>query len=331
MYCRFLRVVGLVMAACLLLAGATTAQARPYKIGMIHWIAYSPLNVADVKGFWKTLGLEVEVVNFGSNQELNGALEHKRIDIACDMMGSWVGMYMAGAPLKIVAETDWSFGGDKIIVKKGVTPEQLKGSTVGIYLNQPSVTYFLNKYLASINVPLKDAQLVELEPEALADNFISGRFQAIVNYDPQALRAERDGGGEVIATSASWEGVIPEGLVARADVLAEIPREDLIKVIQGWAQAVEWSKDSANWAEYMTILNEKTFEGEAPYSEADLKAMLDSVRIHSRAEQLARNKDGLRQYLVDLHAFLKENGMLTKEFAPEDLLAADVAVDALSR
>ncbi|WP_460033348.1 ABC transporter substrate-binding protein [Megalodesulfovibrio paquesii] len=321
----------LAAAASLMLAGASAAQARPYKIGMIHWIAYSPLNVAEVKGLWKELGLEVEVVNFGSNQELNGALENKRIDIACDMMGSWVGMYMAGAPLKIVAETDWSFGGDKIIVKKGVTPEQLKSSPVGIYLNQPSVTYFLNKYLASINVPLKDMQLVELEPEALADNFISGRFQAIVNYDPQALRAEREGNGEVIATSASWEGVIPEGLVARADVLAEIPRADLIKIIQGWAKAVEWSKDSANWTEYMTILNEKTFEGEDAYSEADLKAMLDSVRIHDRATQLARNKDGLAQYLTDLHVFLKDNGLLAKDFAPADLLASDVAVEALSQ
>ena len=176
-----------------------SAEARPYRIGMIHWIAYSPLNVADVKGLWKDQGVEVEVINFGSNQELNSTLEHKRIDIACDMMGSWVGMYMEGVPLKIVCETDWSHGGDKIIARKGLKAEDLKGRTIGVYLNQPSVTFFLYQYLKQIDSSFGDIETVELEPEVLADNFIAGRFDVIVNYDPQAFagraRRRRPGGG----------------------------------------------------------------------------------------------------------------------------------------
>jgi NitT/TauT family transport system substrate-binding protein len=319
----------LVLMVLALLVFDTPALARDYKIGMIHWIAYSPLNVAEVKGMWKDQGVSVSVVNFGSNQELNNALEHKRIDIACDMMGSWVGMYMAGVPLKIVGETDWSHGGDKIIVKNGVDAAALKGMQVGIYLNQPSVTFFLNKYLDQIGLKLSDVKPVELEPEALADNFISGRFKAIVNYDPQALRAEREGQGQVIATSATWDGVIPEGLVARQDVLNDIPHEDLVKVFKGWAAAVAWSKDAANWAEYMTIMNDKTFEGEPPYSEADLKGMLDAVRIHDAKTQLEQNQTGLPAYLTALHEFLKANGLLAKDFAPADLLETSAVVEAL--
>ncbi|MFM8454214.1 MAG: ABC transporter substrate-binding protein [Gammaproteobacteria bacterium] len=123
-------------------------QAETLKVGMIHWIAYSPLNVADVQGFWKEQGLDVKVINFGSNQELNNALQNKGIDIALDMIGSWVGISQSGVPLVILGETDWSHGGDKIITKKDVDFSKLKGQNIGVYLNQPSVTYFLNKFLS---------------------------------------------------------------------------------------------------------------------------------------------------------------------------------------
>ncbi len=291
------------------------AYGKTYKIGMIHWIAYSPLNIAAEKGLWK--GVDVEVINFGSNQELNMALEHKRIDIALDMMGSWVGMYMDGIPLTLIGETDWSYGGDKIIAKKNVDMKALKGGTIGVYLNMPSVTFFLNKYLSENKFKLSDVNIVELEPETMADNFISGRFKIIVNYDPQALRAEREGDGKVVATSASWDGSIPEGFVAYTEVLKTIPDEDLSKIFQGWIDAVKWAKNSSNWEEYKKILNAKTFEGEDAYSDSDLKEMINSVAIHDVKTQLERNKDGggFQTYLKELHDFLKKNKMLKKDFS----------------
>ncbi len=305
------------------------AFGRTYTIGMIHWIAYSPLNVAAEKGLWKDI--DVQVINFGSNQELNNAIEHKRIDIALDMMGSWVGMYMEGVPLTLIGETDWSHGGDKIIAKKNVDMKTLKGGTIGVYLNMPSVTFFLNKYLIANNFKLSDVNIIELEPETMTDNFISGRFQVIVNYNPQALRAEREGNGKVVATSATYSGSIPEGFVARTDVLKTIPDNDLSKIFRGWIEAVKWVKDSSNWEEYRTILNNKTFEGEDPYSDADLKEMLNSVTIHDVKTQLDRNKDGggFQTYLEELKSVLKANKMLKKDFSSEKLFNNKVIVSTL--
>ena len=323
------RVLLVVAGIVFLLAGP--AFPRTYKIGMIHWIAYSPLNVADVKGFWKNQGVNVRLINFGSNQELNGALEHKQIDFALDMMGSWVGMYMAGVPLTLIAETDWSHGGDKIIAKKDVDLTQLKGRTIGIYLYQPSVTFFLNQYLTRNNVNLSDVRIIELAPESLADTFIADRFRLIVNYDPQALRAMREGAGSVIATSASYPGCIPEGLVSRTDTLQTTPAEDLANIYRGWVNAVKWSKNADNWPEYREILNAETFCGEAPYSDGDLKEMLNSVSIHDVDTQLERNRDGggFHIYLHQLRAFLIENGMLKKDFKPGIIFDNRVIVEVL--
>lgn len=307
-------------------------EAKTYRIGMIAWIAYSPLNVADAKGMWAEQGLDVEVINFGSNQELNGALEHQRIDIALDMMGSWVGIQQSGVPLTILGETDWSHGGDKIIAKEGVDLSALKGQSIGVYLNQPSVTYFLSQYLSEQGLKLSEVDVIELEPESMADNFIANRFQVIVNYDPQAMRAEREGNGVVAATSASWNGVIPEGFVTHSQTYQSMNKDDLAKIFTGWLNAVEWTRDPANWSEYKTILNDKTFPSDAPFSDADLKDMLASVRIHNREQALERNRrgGGLDNYLADLKAFLGENDMLKKDYNPSVLFDQSVYMSVLN-
>ncbi len=309
-----------------LLMVVSTAEARTYRVGMIAWIAYSPINVAESQGIWKKLGVDVEVINFGSNQELNAALENKRIDIALDMIGSWVGIQQNGMPLTILGETDWSYGGDKIIAKKGVDLTALKGQSIGVYLDQPSVTYFLNQYLAQQKLSLADVKVIELEPEAMTNNFIAGRFNVIVNYDPQALRAINDGNGVVAATSASWDGVIPEGFVAETENYKSMDKADLANILKGWVQAVSWSKDPANWDTYKTIINDKTFPNDAPFSDQEIKDMLASVRIHEGTTALEQNKSGggLQQYLTNLKTFLQQNNQLKVDYDPATL--ADTSV-----
>lgn len=51
--------------------------AKDYKIGMIHWIAYSPLNVADVKRVLEGTGAERGSGELRLNQEWQG-LERDR-------------------------------------------------------------------------------------------------------------------------------------------------------------------------------------------------------------------------------------------------------------
>ena len=316
----------------IILAGsASLAAAENLKVGMIHWIAFSTVNVAETKGFWKEQGLEVHVTNFGSNQELNAALEGKGIQFAIDMHGSWVGMIQDGVPLTLLAETDWSNGGDKIIAKPGFDPKSLKGKKIGVYLDKPSVTFFLDRWLKTQGLGMTDVETVEVEPKPMTDNFIAGSFPVIVNYDPEAIRAEREGKGQVVATSKTFPGVIPEGFVARSDVLAGIPLATQVKFFKGLIKAAAWIKDDGNRAEWNKILNAKTFEGESPYSDKDLAQMADAVTIHDPATLLERNRDagGLQTYLAEVGAFLKAQGKLKKPFSPQDIFDNRAILEAL--
>jgi len=312
------------LMGCFAFALAISAEARSLRVGMVEWVAFSPLNVAKAKDFWP--GLDVTVTVFDANNALNDALKNGQVDIALDMMGSWLGLEQAGVPLVLLGETDWSNGGDKIIVKKGVKPQDLH--VVGVYLAQPSVLFFANEYLRANKMEFSDVRFVEQDPAVLTDKFLEGKLSAIVNYDPQALKAEA-GGGEVVATSATYEGSIPEGFVSLVSVYEKIPAEDWVTFFKGWHRAVKWSQDPANWAEYQKILCRDTFRG-TQYSEAELRGMLANVKVFSASDVVSRNVRGgpVDQYLDRMKVFMRKMGVLKHPYTPEGIYKAQHFVEA---
>jgi NitT/TauT family transport system substrate-binding protein len=312
----------------------TTLPARTYHVGMVQWAAFSPLNVADVKGFWKDQGLNVVVDNFAVNSDLNNSLDSGKIDFALDMIGSWVDLRLQGKPLTVIGETDWSNGGDKIVIKDGTTPQSLKGQKFAIYLKLLSVENFVAKYLAANGLAMSDFNIVqEDDPKMLADKFINGEYSITANYDPEAQRAQDLGYGMVAATSRDYPGCIPEGFAARTDRLANIPQDDLVKFFTGWIKAVEWVQDTAkHWTEFKTILNTKTYPG-SNYSDTELRGFMDNVKIHNKTDQLAANQTNgaLYDYLTGLNTFAQSNGFAGKSFTPSQVFDNTAIIKALAK
>lgn len=303
----------------LLWAPSLSAKIR---VGTVPWAGFSALNVADAKGFWKAQNLEVEVSVFASNQQINAALLEGEIDVALDMLGSWVGMYEGGHDIVILGESDWSHGGDKVIAKVDFDPQALKGQTVGIYLNQPSVTVFLDRFLRSQHLELSAIVLLEQEPAQLADSFIAGKVPVIVNYDPQAMRAVSEGNGRVFASSASYPGIIPEGFAALRPTWARFSDDEKLKFWLGVLRAVAWLESPQNWDEYQRILNQLTFPTDPDFSEAELRSMVNAVTIHTPAKLLERNARGagMERYLDELALFLRKNQQLKRPFSFEQIV-----------
>lgn len=316
-----------------LIVGAESADVQPrtYRIGMCPWIAWSPMHVAEAKGLWKKQGIDVLVINQLGEDEHTAAIENKRVDLGMDMVGNFIGMQQKGSDITVIGEFDWSHGGDKVIVKDAKTGTR-KGDTIGIYHNDPAVLMLLDRYLAERKLRLADVTLAEYDPEQLTGHFITGRFSTIISYDPHAMQVEKDG-GVALASTARYPGCMPEGLGARRDVLATIPREDLAKIMTGWLEGVKWMNDPANAQEYLQILNQKTFGGPAAYTADDITKMLANVRIHDRATMLSRNTDpsALPAFVDDVRRMLNDNGLLKREFSASTLIDTRVLVEVLER
>ena len=192
---RLLVHIVLLATITLTLTGEARAQKPPaYRIGTVPWAGWSPLHVAEAEGFWRDEGVAVTVVSYDDPVIILEAIKAERIDFAMDMAGSLVGLYMDGVPAVILAETNWSHGGDKIIVKAGHDVSEYRGEPIGVFLKKPSCLYFLDKYLTTVGLRVADFRIVELEPDDLAAQFIAGRIPVILDYDPHAVRAVKEGG-----------------------------------------------------------------------------------------------------------------------------------------
>ena len=312
--------------------GVSPAQEPPtYRIAAVPWAGWSPLDVAEAKGFWRDQGIEVQVASYDYPALLVEAIKAGQTDLAMEMVGTMVGRYLLGEPAMILGETDWSHGGDKIILREGEAVAQHKGGIIGVFVEYPSCLYFLEQFLASQGTTLADFRVVEVRPDALTAQFIAGRIPIILNYDPHALRAVEEGHGRVAATSASFPGCVPECLWGYRAQIESIPADDLRKVLRGWIRAVLWAKDPQNWPELQQILNQRTFRSCPAYSEEELRGFMEAVRIHSPEQLLERNRPGggLETYLTSLRAFLESNDMLTKDYREEDVFDGTFLLEAL--
>lgn len=291
------------LAGCVL-AVSCSSDPEPrtkLRVGVNPWAGWTAIDVANAKGFWTDQNLDVEVVHLETDQEMATALAQDRIDVAIGMIGTWVGYSSQPEtpPVTIIAETDWSYGGDQIIAKKTLDTTKLKGKTVAVYLDQPSVTIFLQQYLSELNPPLKlkDVNLVELEAKSIADEFTKGTYDLTINYEPDSL-AQLDGvaNGVKVATSRSYPGIIPEGFAMKTDVIGKrVSRDTVRRCLAGWLTAVDWiygkngdgqTPNPATWEEYKSILRNVSFatsDGPATYTDKELDGVIFGVHVHGRA------------------------------------------------
>ena len=324
-------IISLLVVSLLVVGMHGVAQAKTYRVGISQWSGYSPANVADVKGFWKAQGLDVAVFVLPGNPAVQKALAQKRIEMSVDITGFAVEHVMEGTPVTVIAEIDWSNGGDKIMVRKGLAPEALKGQVIGTYDDSAASLLFIYRFLKDYGLKITDVNRVIFETSELPQRMRATKMAAIVCYDPYALEVEKDGTAVLGASTADYLGSIADSITMRTDVLQAMPREDVVKFLKGWIQAAEWIKDEANWPEYARILQEKLYLGDPAMTDAVLRDILTGVSIHDAAtlRQQHQPGQGIFVHLHDLKTALAENQLLKKDFTPEDLVDTSFLLEAL--
>ncbi|MCA8973782.1 MAG: ABC transporter substrate-binding protein [Planctomycetes bacterium] len=287
-----------------LLAAELSAQTH-YRLSVDPWIAWSPAMIAQKKGMWKRHGIDVEVVLYTASDTV-AQFRAGRNDFALVMAGTAVGIQVTdGVDLTVLAEVDWSHGGDKIVVEKGAGLAEMKGRRIAVYEDTPAVTMFLAESLRAGGLRLADFELVELNDlESLASQFLAGRVCAAVSYEPYSTSLTEKGVCQVMATTADFPGIMPECLVAHNKHLKDVPVGDITALFKGWMDAVAWVKDPANEAEFRRICLEDFFFDERPKPE-EIPLMMANVRIHDTDMLRRRNlrEDGIKKFLDDCTAF----------------------------
>ena len=233
------------LALPLLLALSTgVAQAqgvKNIKLGVVTWIGYGPLYIAESRDLWKKYGLKVQLQNFTDPALLPAAISSGALDGGFITYDQLVGQVAKGERMKAVMPLDFSNGGDAVVATLDIpSVKALKGQKVAFAPLSPS-DFLLAFALRSNGMKDSDIKPVGTGPEAVPAAMISGQVNAGVTYEPMVSQIAAEGGGKrfhVIYSSKQSPGLLSDVLVFTDKAMKE--RRDLIRaVMRGYLDGLE--------------------------------------------------------------------------------------------
>lgn len=161
---------------------------------------------------------------------------------------------------KIVFQTDWSRGGDAIVVRKGITSvSDLKGKKVAVSLMTPSHTFLINM-LKQGGLNYNDVEIVktDMAPEAAA-LFKAGKVDAAVVWSPDdADCIDKVNGSSVLTSTKTATHIIADALIAKEDFVKN-NLEALTILYTGWMKGSAEINSSDNAKQEGARILEKGF------------------------------------------------------------------------
>jgi len=318
----------------LLLASRAICNAggnEPLTIGVGEWTGSSVIGVGIDQRFWEEEGLDVRVAVFGDDALELAALRSGKIDFLLTVGGNVPSLIREGIPLIVLGEVAWSDGAHKLLASPQFSFTQRDSVVrVGIASSRPPLRQFVSAIMDRNGVGERNVIFEMHGQDDLVQRFVDRRLSLIALPDPRARIAEERGFAQVLATSASTEGVLPEVLACTPTALERLGENGIRAFIRGWLRGLDWMNESGNFSTVATATNRLIFVDDA-YSETEITAMLGAVKLHDRPALLSRNlpAGGLAQYYDRLRTFLEKEGSDEARFEPKNFLRTGILIDEL--
>ncbi len=286
------------------------ADAATYKLGNQYWPAWIPLSVATQKGYYKKYGATIEEVAIPDYDDMMKSIASGKTQFGVGMLGDYVRLVAKGAPVTVVAEIDWSHGGDKILISKKLgSLKDLKGKKVGVDKGTVS-HFFLIKALQKVGLTEKDVIQVQATAEESAVMAAAGKLDASVTWEPDASMAVKKGTVKVAITSKQIPGVMPEVLAVHNSVLKSDPKA-VVAVLKGWMEGVVYVQKKP--ADLRAIANKGGYRGENNLkSDAEMYGGLAQMALHSPKVMAARLNGPVQNYIKEFGQYLLAQKLITK-------------------
>lgn len=181
-------------------------------------------------------GVHVELVKYGSWNELMDALNSGRVDGASVLIELAMKSKEQGVGIKAVALGHKD--GNVIITSPDIaSAEDLKGKTIAIPHRQSSHNILLNDALATAGLTIDDINVTELAPTEMPSALASGQIDGYCVAEPFGAKAVSLGAGKVLFTSEElWEDSLCCGLVL-TDKFIEERESDAKTFVESYKQA----------------------------------------------------------------------------------------------
>jgi NitT/TauT family transport system substrate-binding protein len=233
----------LALGVALVLLAAPPARAlEPMTLGVVIWIGYGPLYIADALGLWKKHNMKVRLQVFNDPALIPAAIAGHAIEGGVDTYDQVVGQAAKGQFQPVVMPVDYSDGGDAIVAANAIkSVAEFKGQHVAFNSLSPS-DFLLSYALSTQGLGEKDIVSADMTPESIPAAMVSGRIQIGVTYEPFVSQiVEQDGGKSfhVVYSSHDAPGLVCDVLAFdRAQITAH--PDEIKAVIQGYFDGLEY-------------------------------------------------------------------------------------------
>lgn len=281
------------------------SQAGKIRIGTQPWIGYGPWWIAQEKGLFAKYNLEVELVDFIQDTEVNAAFASGEMDAANVATHTAIKLFANGVDLKVVLLEDASYEADAILAPKSITSiRDLAGKAIA-YEEGSTSDLLLNYALAQNGLSLADIRPVPMPASDAGAALIAGQVQVAVTYEPYisaALASNPD--LALLYTAAERPGLVSDVFIVSGKFARQNP-EAVRALLKVWDEAIAFYKSNPNEAK--AIIAKAV--GSSP---EELKTAFDGVRFYDLAENRAALTGEFMQVIEDVAKVSQSIGLIEK-------------------
>jgi NitT/TauT family transport system substrate-binding protein len=237
------------------------------KVGVVTWGGYAGgeyfnegFAASQASRFYKDYGI---LVDFKLLDDFDASRDAFKAD-EVNLLWTTIDAFPTEAPglaqyePRVVFQSDWSRGGDAIVVQRGIrNVADLKGKKIAVAPMTPSHT-FLIWLLDAGGLSPKDVKLTEV-PSAIdaADAFKSGQVDAAVVWSPDdADCVSKVPGSKILQNTKNASNIIADVFIAKKAYI-DANQDKLAKLYEGWMRgAAEINASDANKRKAARILAE---------------------------------------------------------------------------
>jgi NitT/TauT family transport system substrate-binding protein len=295
----------LVLALVATAATTTLAFAEPVRIGRQPWLGYGPLWVAAEKGYFEDHGIDVELVNFNWDQDVNAALVSGSIEVQAAATNTMINLLNSGIELKGFMIMDAAYEADAIIAGDGVdSVADLAGKSVAYEVGATS-DLLLNYALRENDLSIDDVEPVPMGASEAGLAAIAGRVDAAVTYEPYVSTAlAEDDSYKVIYDASAAPGLISDLLLAETAYIEE-NEETLAAIVKAWDDAVNFIRANPD-------------EGGRIIAEA-VGSPMDQFRVAFEGVRLFDLSENVEQFSGPFQEAYKSIGSIMMEINPDEV------------
>jgi len=227
----FIHLIITIAIFSLLLLGCTRQDTPSYNgpptkisIGIFKAESAAVVYVADQSGYFKQMGLDVEMHELSSGVEAMAELNEGRVDMALPAEFVFAANIDKHPDLRILASLN-RINSVHMVARKDrgiIKPADLKGKRIAVTLTSVG-EYFLGKFLNSNRLLLDEVTIVNMPPPIMEKEIGIGSIDAAIVWDPVAWRLRESLGSNAVSWPAQSETPWNLVLVARDSLIKKEP------------------------------------------------------------------------------------------------------------